>query len=247
MIWVIFSQICKTYLIYHIIINTSPRFPIHPMEVPGSLYLECPKCGEETLHQVLKGRTGKGSKTLLTATVQCSQCEHVRKEVVRGEKKKKVRLIISHRESSKKDTVEFPVDDVLRVGDVFFYEEYDVLITGIETEKARVGRAGVDKIKTLWVKRFDYVDLKVSIKEGERTRSFKIECDPGDEFNVGDDILIHESKYIIDRVRIKNLTILKPGRGAFAHEIKRVYVKKPPEKKRYRGGYRKGRGRRPRR
>ncbi len=216
------------------------------MEVPGSIYLDCSKCGEETLHQVLKGRTGKGSKNVLTATVQCSQCQHIHKEVVKGESKRKLRLIVSHREASIKDSVEFPVSDVLRVGDVFFYKEYDVLITGIETEKARVGRAGVEKIKTLWVKRFDYVDVKVSIKEGETTRSFKIECNPNDEFNVGQEVLIHDEKYIVHRVRIKNLTILKPDRGAFVQDIKRLYVKKPPEwkYKRYGRDKRKGRFRR---
>jgi len=87
---------------------------------------------------VLKGKSGGKSSAILSATIQCSQCEHVRKEVITGEKKKDLRLIVSHRENSFKDRVEFPPDDVLRVGDVFLYKEYDVRITGIETEKARV-------------------------------------------------------------------------------------------------------------
>jgi len=204
------------------------------MEVPGSLYVECPKCGEETLHQVLKGKTGKG-KTL-SATLQCDQCGNVKKEVIRPEKKQKLRLIVSHRENSIRDTAEFHPDDVLRIGDIFLYDDYDVRITGIETQKARVGRAKASNIITLWVTRFDFVDVGISIKQGENTRSFKIQVDPNDEFSVGEDMLIQGEKFIIDKIKIPMMTVKRPTRGAFAYDIKRIYLKKPPQKKKYNRG-----------
>jgi len=210
------------------------------MEVPGSIYILCPKCGEETLHKVLKGKAGSGKKATLSATVECSECKHVRKEVVTGGKKKQLRLIVSHRGDSFKDNVEFHPDDVLKVGDVFLYNEYDVRITGIETQRARVGKAKAEKIVTLWVKRFDSVDVKVSIMGGERTNSFKIQCEPGDEFVVGQEMLIQGTKYFVEKIRIPNMTVKKSNRGALASDIKRIYLKKPPEK-RYRGR-RPGRG-----
>jgi uncharacterized Zn finger protein len=213
------------------------------MEVPGSLYLVCPKCGEETLHKVLKGKAGKGKNPSLTATIECGQCEHVRKEVIKGEKKKQLRLIVSHRGNSFKDKVEFLPDEVLKVGDVFLYKEYDVRITGIETERARVGRAMVEKIITLWVKRFDAVDVRVSIMGGERTSSFKIQCEPKDEFEVGQEMLIQGTTYFIEKIRIPDMTLKRPKRGAFACDIKRIYLKKPPGRRSR--GRKQGRGGKP--
>ena len=216
------------------------------MEVPGSIYVECPKCGEETLHKVLKGKAGGGKNPSISGTIQCSQCQHVRKKVIRGEKKKELRLIVSFRGNSFKDKVEFLPDEVLKVGDVFLYKEYDVRITGVETQKARVGRAKAKNILTLWVTRFDSVDINVSIMGGETTTSFKIQCEPGDEFTVGQKMLIQGTNYLIEKIRITNMTVKKPDRGAFAYDIKRIYLKKPPER-RYggrrggKGGYRGGR------
>ena len=34
------------------------------MNVPNAIHVECPDCGEETLHEVLKGKLGKDGDTL---------------------------------------------------------------------------------------------------------------------------------------------------------------------------------------
>lgn len=199
------------------------------MDVPGSLYLECPNCGKKQLHEVLKGSFSK--KMSLNCTVKCLTCDDTRKEVIKEEKKRTVRIIISFREQSTRDTIDFPVDEELRLGDVFLYNDGDVKITGIEVKNNRVDRAVVEEITTLWVTKFDIVDMPISIKQGQTTRSLKIECEPWDEFTNGDEIVLMDETYIIEKMRVGNSNVFKPGRKAFAHEIKRMYVKSPPQKK----------------
>ena len=198
------------------------------MEVPGSLYLECQKCGESCLHEVLRGKAGSRQKITLSCTVKCTQCGTVRKEVVQEDKPKKIRIIVSENNKSFRSTVEYPADEIIHIDDVFMFEQYEVKVTSIETDQKRPRSAKASKITTLWVIRYDYVLIPVSIRMGERTSSRNIRTSPKDDFSIGDEIRLEGQKYIIDKIKISGLTVSRLGRGAFASEIQRIYVKKPP-------------------
>jgi len=200
------------------------------MEVPGSLYLECQKCGEHCLHEILRGKVGSHQKITLSCTVKCTQCGSVRKAVVEEEKPQSIRIIVSDNNRSLRSSVDYPKDEILHIGDVFMYEDYEVKVTAIETDLKRPRSAKAAKITTLWVIRYDYVYIPVSLRVGERTTSKKIRTGPKDEFSVGDEMRLEGQRFEIDKIKIQDMTVTKPGRGAFASEIKRIYVKKPPER-----------------
>jgi uncharacterized Zn finger protein len=211
------------------------------MEVPGSLYLECQKCGEYCLHEVLRGRVGSHQKITLSCTVKCTQCGAVRKEVVEEEKPQKIRIIVSDRNTSIRSSVEYPKDEIIHIDDIFMFENYEVKVTSIETGPKRPRSAKASQITTLWAIRYDYVYVPVSYKMGERTTSREIRTEPKDDFSVGDEIRLEGERFVIEKIKIAGLTVSKPGRGAFASEIQRIYVKKPRERpvREYRRRYKK--------
>lgn len=89
------------------------------MEIPNALYLECPDCGEETLHEVLKGRGSEGARGIrLSALVKCQQCGTIRTVEVREEAERPVAAVLSDGDRSTRCTVSLDPGSVVSVGDV---------------------------------------------------------------------------------------------------------------------------------
>ena len=64
------------------------------MNIPNALNLECPDCGEKTVHEVLRGKISKEGDVLET-TVKCQQCGKVYTTVVREPKAVMVPIIVT--------------------------------------------------------------------------------------------------------------------------------------------------------
>ena len=89
------------------------------MEIPNALYLECPECGEETLHEVLKGRgSERAGGVRLSALVKCQECGTVRTVDVREDAERAVVAVLSDGDRSTRCTVPLDPSSVVSVGDV---------------------------------------------------------------------------------------------------------------------------------
>ncbi|MBM4248774.1 MAG: hypothetical protein FJ149_04955 [Euryarchaeota archaeon] len=89
------------------------------MEIPNALYLECPECDGETLHEVLKGRGSEGARGIrLTALVRCQECGTVRTVEVRELAERAVGAVLSDGDRSTRCTVPLDPASVVSVGDV---------------------------------------------------------------------------------------------------------------------------------
>ena len=89
------------------------------MEIPNALYLRCPECADETLHEVLKGRgSERGGGRRLTALVKCGECGTVRTVDIKEEADRPVPAILSDEGRSTKCTLGLDPSSVISVGDV---------------------------------------------------------------------------------------------------------------------------------
>ncbi len=192
------------------------------MAVPNSLYLDCPSCGEKTLHEVLKGRISKGGDVLET-TIKCQECQHVHSAVVREPKSTKVAIILSDIGATKKTEFEFGEDELVVVGDELFIGDTNVVITAIEKGERRVPEAVAKEIKTIWAKKFDKVRVKISVNKTSKTLAAELTALPDEEFFVGDILNIGRDSVVIHYIKTRE-SMVRQG-GVPARDIVRIYAK----------------------
>jgi len=191
--------------------------------VPNAIYVECPDCGEETLHEVLKGRLGKDGSTL-EATLRCQECGRVHPAVVREGRTIRVPVIVSDRKESRRAEVELPEDEELRVEDELQLDDLPIIISSLEREGARVSRALAKDVTAIWAKRFDKVHVKVSINDVHKTIPAEVDALPEEEFFVGDLMTIGRYDVVITQIKTRDAMA---RRGAvMARDIVRIYAKR---------------------
>ena len=192
------------------------------MAIPNSLYLDCPSCGEKTLHEVLKGRISKGGDVLET-TVKCQECQHVHSAVVREPKSTKVAIILSDMGATKKTEFEFGEEEMVVVGDELFIGDTNVVITAIEKGERRVPEAVAKEIKTIWAKKFDKVRVRISVNKTSKTLAAELTALPDEEFFVGDILNIGRDSVVIHYIKTRE-SMVRQG-GVPARDIVRIYAK----------------------
>jgi uncharacterized Zn finger protein len=192
------------------------------MAIPNSLYLDCPSCGEKTLHEVLKGKISKGGEVLET-TVKCQECLHVHNAVVREPKSVKVAMILSDMGTTTKMEFELGEDEFVMVGDELFVGDSNVVVTAIEKGERRVDEAQANEIKTIWAKRFDKVRVKISVNKTSKTLAAELTALPDEEFFVGDILNIGRDSVVIHYIKTRE-GMVRHG-GVPARDIVRIYAK----------------------
>ncbi len=192
------------------------------MTIPNALYLDCPSCGENAVHEVLRGKMGKKQDTL-EATVKCQECGHTYTTVVREPESIKIPIIVSDRSKSHKEEIELMEDEILSVGDEIFLGESQLLVTAIESKGKRVENCEPADIDTIWAKKFDRVIVKISINKHTQTIPAELEALPDEEFYVGDLMTIGTEKVAIHSIKTESGTV---RRGSVeARNIVRIYAK----------------------
>jgi uncharacterized Zn finger protein len=194
------------------------------------IYLHCEICGEETPHRILRGKIGSTLEEGFDGTVQCHVCGKIHHVQIPVEKPKRLPMVISHRGKSTTSEIELSPRELIRVGDEFYHEDHNLMITSLESGGKRTKKGLVKDIDMIWSKIFDTVDVRVSIVKGSNTRSEMIEAAPDEEFAVGDILDFGRSKVMIDKIRLPTRTVYRQGLAAEARYIKRIYSKPVKER-----------------
>lgn len=187
------------------------------MDLPTTLFIECPNCNDETLHNILKS---KGKKHIYNITCKCSICEQIHLTTLELPKTIELVINISYGEKTLRKKVKFDTDEELFVGDEIIVDEIPVMITLIETDK-RVQNAITNEIKTICAKKYDKLKIKVSINRADKTTSKSIIAVPDEEFYIGDIITFGNIRVVIHSIKT-NEKLIKRG-YALAREIVRIY------------------------
>lgn len=197
-------------------------------EMPDTIVYECPDCGEETDHQILRGRMGRST---LEGTFRCSSCGRVTSETIRIPELIEVPVVYSDGDVSERTRTTIESNDIIQVDDEF---ELDsgmlVRVTHIDVaDDRRVKKALATDVKRLWVKRFDVLSVKVSVNDGGKTYSLRVEAEPDDEFVVGTQLEFEDFDCLIHAIKTRH-SLVRRG-SAEARDITRIYGK--IRKKRY--------------
>jgi uncharacterized Zn finger protein len=191
------------------------------MTVPASLLVECPVCKKETLHEVLSGRIGGKSVSVLESTVRCRECGQTHHATLKSEKPVEVPVVISWLEESVREKVLLGADEVLTVKDEIMCGEIPTMVTSIESKGARVRSCRARDIDTIWAKRFDKIRVPFSINHQGRSYSQHIMAVPDEEFFIGDMIEIDKRPIVIHAIKVQERTLRRGS--ALARDIVRVY------------------------
>ncbi|MDR2845973.1 MAG: hypothetical protein LBV63_01685 [Candidatus Methanoplasma sp.] len=191
--------------------------------IPDStIYIPCPNCDDVTEHEVLKGNWGKGN---VTGTFRCGDCGRVFSASIRIPESRTVKILFSDGDVTNGSETTLESDEVVTVDDEFYLDDgRRVCVTHIDVESGKnVRRAQADVIKRLWVKQFDVLTIKVSVNEGQRTHSLRVEADPDEEFPIGTVLGFDDFDALVHAIKTKDKLI---NRGsAEARDIVRIYGK----------------------
>lgn len=191
-------------------------------EMPDTIVYVCPDCGEETEHQILKGRMGKAT---LEGTFRCNECGKVTSETIRIPEILQVPVIYSDGDVSEPATTTLESNDIVELDDEFEMDDgRKVCVTYIEVgDGRRVKKAVATDIKKLWVKRFDILSVKVSVNDSGRTYPLRVQAEPDDEFVVGSMLKFEDFDCLIHAIKTKH-SLVRHG-AAEARDITRIYGK----------------------
>lgn len=193
------------------------------VEVPKVVYADCPNCGEETLHEVVKGKVTEGKKIFFEGVVLCSECGAKYSISLEEELPLNIPIIISEMEHSKKEGIELHPEDEIKVDDEIGFKGSPLIITAIESKGKRVGKALAKEIDTIWAKRFDKVRVKFSVNLGGRTLAREVWVEPERLFKIDEFVNLNGMKMRIHSVKVKG-KLLRKG-SAVAKDIVRIYGK----------------------
>ncbi len=195
------------------------------MKVPNSYYLQCPACGKETMHEILKGEVGtQGEEITIDGIVKCEVCGTTRHKTIREKKAIDVPIIVSWRDDSDRKKISLYPDEWIHKGDKLILDGTTVKVTSIEQEGKRVESSKVEDIKTIWSKKHDKVRVKVSVHKGRNSISEILEVVPEEEFYVNDQLKVGEHETVIHRIKTED-EVLRKGK-AKAEDIVRIYTKR---------------------
>ncbi len=197
-------------------------------EMPDTIFYECPVCDDVTEHQILKGKMGRAT---LEGTFRCNVCGRVTSETIKIPELLEVPVVFSDGEVSETTKTTIECNDIIAIDDEFELDDGRlVCVTHIDVDNDRkVKKALATDVRKLWVKRFDILSVKVSVNDGGKTYSLRVEAEPDDEFVVGTQLEFEDFDCLIHAIKTKH-SLVRRG-VAEARDITRIYGK--IRKKRY--------------
>lgn len=183
--------------------------------------LECPLCGVDRDHEILK-ESGE-------VLVRCNTCGHIHRVTWEQKPLLKVRVVVSSGERSMVCSTEMETEEEVTLGDVITAEcdgeAYGVEITGIEKGEQRVKRARGSEIRTLWTRAIEQVVVRVSIHSGRTTTPLYLTSEGTREYEVGERYRAGKGWFRISHIKLRNGRFMRrKGERAVAMSIKRVYA-----------------------
>ncbi len=181
----------------------------------------CPNCGRETVHEVLRVRSGSLERGEIL--VRCTRCGAVHTIVRSAEapREREVGITVSWLGESEFRRVTLREDREISVGEVLDVEGVPVRITRIEAG-GPVERARVPEVTAIWGVRYDRVRLKVALR-GEKIRHYTVLEDPARILRVGDEMEVQGRRGRIKYLKLRDGRRLRRG-SAPAGEVVKVYL-----------------------
>ena len=208
-----------------------------------AVLLQCLHCGEEE-QQVLRAAESGW-------TLKCTGCGHVRTAPAPPRQRTTtVPAVLADGAASRTVPLELPLDGPVGVNDEFSVEGHRIRITALErVDGARATTAAGRDLRSISAKVYDTLSLRVSLNEGERTRSFRLEVEPERRIEVGEELEIEGLRLRVVSILSDDFRTMRKG-SLEAPRVRRVLCQnadkpRPPKKVVRRSPPRSPRGRKP--
>lgn len=182
----------------------------------------CADCGSDD-YDVLK-------ETPQNVTVQCTECHAVRSFSPRRSRIIELNTVVSDGDRSWNVDLPTPDDEVIAVDDEFELEGHRMIVTTVEVDgQQRPPKAKASEVKTLFAKVFDTVPLKLSMNEGETTRSFQLTVEPEFEVPIGLVLEVNGELWVVKTLKSDQNRTLHRG-FLFARNVRRAFCDPAPRR-----------------
>lgn len=192
-------------------------------EVPDEMMIQCDKCDDLTVHEVLRAKMGKAS---IEGTFRCTECGKTFSSTLKIPRLIKVKVVVSDGPLSKNVFTTIEEDEKIAIGDEFFLEDGTRLrVCSLDMgDGQRKKRAKSQDVKVIWAQQFDVLNLKVTINDNRRSYSRRIEAEPDDEFIIGQSLSLSDMDCYIHAIKTRDKLV---NRGTCeARDIVRMYGKR---------------------
>jgi len=189
----------------------------------------CEVCQRPTSHRILRldPPATKGPVGALQGVARCRDCRLTHRFRTEAPRPVEIDLIVSEGARSARQRIQLARRLRLSVEDEVpeLTERYRILridTTGGE----RASSAWSEEVATLWVTNEIGALVPVSIVEGRRTRSLRVQFPPETRLEVAAAVRIEERDYEVSAVRARGHTWRDLGDGFAAREVVRLYVRR---------------------
>lgn len=184
-------------------------------DVPEATAADCPACGEETVHDVLKARGRE-------RTVRCRRCG--RTHAVVAPREVRVPVHVSRGGQTVRDVLETTEDVKLSVGDRLFVAGAVAEVTAVEdAEGRRPSSLPAPDVRALWAKDVQEAPVRVTVHEGRRSLALETVLGPQEEVVVGEVMVVDGERVRVDRIKVEGAMLRRRGQVAKAGDVVRVY------------------------
>ncbi len=192
------------------------------MSSQEDLEAECAVCGEVTEHSIVHIQKGVGREGL-EYTLRCNGCGHVQKKIMEEEKLIEAAYVLSDESVSTRGRTKLFADEIVTEGEEIYLGDRRGIVTAVDTSAGRRRSARASEVQTIWAKSMGRKIVRVSVNNGPRTLSVRVEAEPEEEFSIGDIIGTDRGDAVITKIKTGNRMM---DRGVVeAKDIIRVYAK----------------------
>jgi uncharacterized Zn finger protein len=154
----------------------------------------CPKCADVADHIVLKASPN-------SLTVRCHDCGDVRSMAPQKARDIELKLVISDGPKAQADRLVVDRADEISIDDEFEFNGHRMIVTGIEIDGGNTTKCLAEVIHVLHAKMFNTVKLRLSVNEGEKTRSARLDVEPNAPYQIGQVVAVGFEKWVVKTIK----------------------------------------------
>jgi uncharacterized Zn finger protein len=193
-------------------------------DLPEENIIECPGCGLQADHEVLRERKrGLGADFLL----KCSECESVHTVQFRPPKIIEIPIMLTEGAKSKIENIAMEEDEFLSLDVIFSHDDKHWRLTRLENRQGKtVKKIVAANLVRATALRANRLQIKVTMTDGEDSTADTIEVDAEKIFSAGSIIRHKGRKWRIRAIHTGDGRTLTGKVEAVL--IKRLYLHEPP-------------------
>lgn len=192
----------------------------------GAAVLYCDACGKETVHRILRiTRAAAGqSRTAIAGVARCRECRWTHPFLSAREEAAQLEAVVSSGATSRRETLELPSSQVLRVGEPLPRPGPGVRVSKIDLQDGSTATvAPARQVRTVWGVEDGPRFLRVAVLDGPRSSTERVPVTAEMRLRVGSSLRLAGGPVTIVALRARGRTWRRAGDEFGAEEVGVAY------------------------